>query len=89
MAKKSFEQALQLLEQIVRELESGDLPLEAALRKFEEGIELSKFCSQKLEETERRITVLLQNQAGEIVEKPLSREQNAAPGSASDDEIPF
>ncbi len=87
MAKKSFEQALQQLEQIVRELESGDLPLEAALRKFEEGIELSKFCSQKLEETERRITVLLQNEAGETIEKPLSREENAAAGS--DDELPF
>ncbi|MEJ5359725.1 MAG: exodeoxyribonuclease VII small subunit [Desulfobacterales bacterium] len=87
MAKKSFEQALQQLEQIVRELESGDLPLEAALRKFEEGIELSKFCSQKLEETERRITVLLQNEAGESVEKPLSPEPGAP--RAGDDEIPF
>lgn len=86
MAKKSFEQALQQLEQIVRELESGDLPLEAALRKFEEGIELSKFCSQKLEETERRITVLLQNEAGESVEKPLSPDQSTA--QAGDEDVP-
>lgn len=78
MAKKTFEQALQQLEQIVRELESGDLPLEAALRKFEEGIELSKLCSQKLAETERRISLLLQNESGEAIEKPLSAESSAA-----------
>lgn len=71
MAKKSFEQSLKQLEQIVRELESGDLPLELALKKFEEGVELSKFCSQKLEETERRITQLMQNSSGAVVEKPF------------------
>jgi len=71
MAKKSFEQSLKQLEQIVRELESGDLPLELALKKFEEGMELSKFCSQKLEETERRITQLMQNSSGAVLEKPF------------------
>ena len=71
MAKKSFEQSLKQLEQIVRELESGDLPLELALKKFEEGVELSKFCSQKLEETERRITLLMQDSSGAVVEKPF------------------
>ena len=64
MAKKTFEQSMKQLEQIVRELESGDLPLELAIKKFEEGMELSKFCSQKLEETERRITLLMQNSSG-------------------------
>lgn len=71
MAKKTFEQSLKQLELIVRELESGDLPLELALKKFEEGVELSKFCSQKLEETERRITMLMQNSSGAVVEKPF------------------
>jgi exodeoxyribonuclease VII small subunit len=71
MAKKSFEQSLKQLEQIVRELESGDLPLELALKKFEEGMDLSKFCSQKLEESERRITQLMQNSSGAVVEKPF------------------
>jgi len=71
MAKKSFEQSLKQLEQIVRELESGDLPLELALKKFEEGMDLSKFCSQKLEETERRITQLMQNSSGAVLEKPF------------------
>jgi len=71
MAKKSFEQSLKQLEQIVYEMESGELPLEQAIRKFEEGIELSKFCAQKLEETERKITLLMQ--AGVTVsEKPFA-----------------
>ncbi len=71
MAKKSFEQALKLLEQIVVELESGDLPLEQSIRKFEEGMELSRFCAQKLEETERKITQLIRDSSGAIVEKPF------------------
>ena len=71
MAKKSFEQSLKQLEQIVHEMESGELPLEQAIRKFEEGIELSKFCAQKLEETERKITLLMQ--AGwAVVEKSFA-----------------
>lgn len=72
MAKKSFEQSLQQLEQIVHEMESGELPLEQAIRKFEEGIELSKFCAQKLEETERKITLLMQASTGAVVEKPFA-----------------
>lgn len=60
------------LEQIVSELESGELPLEQAIRKFEEGIELSKFCAQKLEETERKITLLMQESHGVVVEKPFT-----------------
>jgi exodeoxyribonuclease VII small subunit len=68
MAKKTFEQSLKQLEQIVVELESGELSLEQAIKKFEEGMELSKFCSQKLEETERKITLLVQNSSGQAVE---------------------
>lgn len=71
MGKKSFEQSIKQLEEIVQELEAGDLPLEQAIRKFEEGMELSKFCAQKLEETEQRITLLTQNDRGQAVEKPF------------------
>jgi exodeoxyribonuclease VII small subunit len=74
MAKKTFEQSMKQLEQIVVELESGELTLEQAIKKFEEGMELSKFCSQKLEETERKITLLMQNSAGQAVEKPFPTE---------------
>jgi exodeoxyribonuclease VII small subunit len=74
MAKKTFEQSIKQLEQIVTELESGELPLEQAIKKFEEGMELSRFCSQKLEETERKITLLMQDSTGRPVEKPFSAE---------------
>jgi exodeoxyribonuclease VII small subunit len=72
MAKKTIEQAMKQLEQIVQDLESGDMPLEKAIKTFEEGVQLSKFCSQKLDETEKRITILMQNSDGKIAEVPFS-----------------
>ncbi len=71
MSKTTFEQSMKKLEQIVQELESGDLPLEEAMEKFEEGIKLSNLCSEKLDETEKKITLLLQNQEGSVLEKPF------------------
>ncbi len=59
------------LEQIVRELEAGELPLESAMKKFEDGIQLSRFCAQKLDETEQRITLLLQDSSGAVQEIPF------------------
>ena len=74
MAKKTFEQALKQLEQIVNELESGDIPLEKAIKKFEEGIALSKFCAEKLDESEKRITMLTQDAAGNVSDMPFTAE---------------
>ena len=71
MSKTTFEQSMKNLEQIVQELESGDLPLEEAMQKFEEGIKLSRLCSKKLDETENKITLLLQDQKGNVSEKPF------------------
>ncbi|RPJ80527.1 MAG: exodeoxyribonuclease VII small subunit [Deltaproteobacteria bacterium] len=71
MSKKTFEESLKQLEQIVEDLESGDLSLEKALAKFEEGVKLSKSCTSKLDEIERKITILLKDQTGEIDEKPF------------------
>jgi len=76
MAEKSFEQSLKQLEQIVRELEQGDLPLEKAIKKFEDGIKLSKYCSDKLDETEKKISLLLKEQDGEIIEKPFMKDND-------------
>lgn len=55
---KDFESALAELEAIVKELEDGQLPLEASLQRFERGIRLSRFCHTRLEDAERRIEVL-------------------------------
>ncbi|HOC59087.1 MAG TPA: exodeoxyribonuclease VII small subunit [Smithellaceae bacterium] len=61
MAKEKFEDALDKLEQIVREMEAGNLPLDSALKSFEEGIRLIRFCSAKLDEAERRVELLLED----------------------------
>lgn len=66
MSKLSFEKAMEQLEDIVRELESGELPLEKALKQFEEGIKLSKLCTQKLEESEQKINLLMEQADGSI-----------------------
>ncbi len=71
MTDQTFEKSIQGLEQIVKELEAGDLPLEAALKKFEEGVKLSKFCSAKLDEADKKVTILLQDQDGNVTEKPF------------------
>lgn len=57
------------LEEIVEELEAGDLPLEKALKKFEEGVKVSRSCTQILDETQQKVT-LLQGEGGE--ERPFS-----------------
>ncbi len=74
MAKQTFEQAMKKLEQIVQELEFGDQPLEKTLKRFEEGVNLSKFCSEKLDETEKKVTILLQDQKGNLFEEPFISE---------------
>lgn len=66
MSKATFESALKQLDEIVQALESEDLPIEEALKKFEEGIALSKYCSQKLDETERKIGILLRDKDGAV-----------------------
>jgi exodeoxyribonuclease VII small subunit len=59
MAKKTFESALSRLEQITAELEDGEPSLEQSLKKFDEGVELVRFCNQKLNEARKRIDLLL------------------------------
>lgn len=69
MAKKTFEQYIQQIETIVKELESGELPLEKAIKKFEEGIKCTNYCSKLLDETERKISILNENEDDTIEEK--------------------
>lgn len=71
MEYKDFEEALKRLEEIVGSLEKGDQPLEEALRLFEEGVRLSRYCSAKLNEAERKVEILLKNADGELAEKPF------------------
>ncbi len=64
--KEKFEEALQKLEAIVAKMEEGDLPLEEALKAFEEGVKLAKFCTGKLDEAERKVEKLIRDQGGRI-----------------------
>lgn len=69
--KVSFEQAMEQLDDIVESLENGDLSLEDSIGMFQKGIELSNLCSKKLDEAERKITMLIQTQNGELKETPF------------------
>ncbi|MBI4446352.1 MAG: exodeoxyribonuclease VII small subunit [Acidobacteria bacterium] len=71
MEIKDFEKALARLEMIVAELEKGELALEQALQLYEEGIKISRFCSSKLDEAERRVQILQKNEQGGLTEQPF------------------
>lgn len=67
----SFETGLQQLEGIVKEMETGDLPLERALELFEQGMKLSEACRKQLEDAETRVETLIKR-AGEVTLEPFS-----------------
>jgi exodeoxyribonuclease VII small subunit len=75
---KSFEASLEALEQIVRELEDGDLPLEKSLELFEQGIRLSRECQERLGQAERRIEVLLRDNQGRPMVTSFNTEDELA-----------
>ncbi len=72
MAKKveNFEHQLKRLEEIVKQLESGQLPLEDSLKIFEEGVHLSRTCHERLGDAERRVELLLQDASGGLKTEP-------------------
>lgn len=76
MAKQTFENAMKRLESIVHELEGGDLALDEAVKKFEEGVKLSRFCSSKLDETEKKVSILLKDEEGNVRVEPFLLEKN-------------
>jgi exodeoxyribonuclease VII small subunit len=71
MAKERFEEALNKLEKIVSKLEKGDIPLEESLKLFEEGVRLSRWCSHKLDEAERRVEILVKDKEGILKVQPF------------------
>ncbi len=71
MANLKFEEALSRLEEAVKTLEKGDLPLEDSLKVFEEGIRLSKSCHKMLEEAEKKVEILIQDKEGKKSAHPI------------------
>lgn len=74
MAKKTFENALRRLEQITSELEQGEPSLDKCLKKFDEGIELIKFCNSTLEEARQRVDLLIR-QNGSLASVDFPQEE--------------
>jgi exodeoxyribonuclease VII small subunit len=66
MAEIKFEDALKKLEKIVDDLEKGQLTLDEALKKYQEGVELSRVCAQRLESAKKKIDVLVKNKKGDF-----------------------
>ncbi|MDI6794996.1 MAG: exodeoxyribonuclease VII small subunit [bacterium] len=69
--KDPFEKTLSKLEEIVRRLEEGNLPLEESLALYEEGKKLAKICQERLEEARGRIEVLEKGEEGQLVGRPF------------------
>ncbi len=68
---KSFEEALEELESIVDKLEKGELTLDKSLEYFQRGVELSKYCNKRLDEVEKKMSVLVEAEDGSIKEEPV------------------
>ena len=71
-SKLNFEETMETLEKIVQELEKGDLNLDDSIAKFEEGVALSKNANKYLEEAEKKITMLVSDEEGNIKEEDFN-----------------
>ena len=73
-SNKSYEESILDLEKIVQRLESGELPLDESVQEFQKGIEISRHCSKRLDEIQKKISVLIENENGDLIEKPFLKE---------------
>ena len=87
--KKSFESQIENLEKIVAELENGKLSLDESVSKFEEGIKISKECNKTLEEAEKKITILINNDGETKEEEFKINEQKNKRGKKMNDFLTF
>ena len=86
MAEPKFEKDLEKLETIVESLEEGGLPLDASIKKFEEGINLAKRCEKALSSAEKKIEVLTKNAAGAVETKAFTSDDAPEDESAADED---
>jgi exodeoxyribonuclease VII small subunit len=84
-SEMTFEQSMERLEQIVKEMESGSLSLEDMISRFEEGQKLLKFCSSKLNEVERKIEVLVKKGDQMVPEEMETGEQSGNESGGSEE----
>ena len=74
--KGEFEKSLARLEEVVKRLESADLPLDEAMKLFEEGVKLSRDCQKQLEEAEGRVEILLKKADGKLQAEPFDTDED-------------
>src|SRR6266404_7214960 len=93
-AELNFEKAMDRLEAIVEQMESGKLPLEDLIVRYEEGMNLVKVCQERLVSAEKKIEIIARNSAGKTFVKDFEPSQETAPPSAgveptedNDDEV--
>lgn len=88
MPELKFEEALKKLESIVEGLEQGKISLEDSLKKYEEGIKLARFCTEKLEEAEKKIEILTKDSSsgGKLKKEPFKPEENTAKDKGKQEE---
>lgn len=96
MSEKSFEKSMAELEEIVEKMDKGGLSLNESLALFEKGIKLARFLREELDKAEKKITILLKDEKGEMKEEPFSlledekkSENEENPNSGGDEGIPF
>lgn len=85
MGSRQFEEAMKRLEAIVDFLEGEEISLDDALKRYEEGIKLARFCSKKLQEAEKKIEILSRDEDGKIVKKSLSVSNDESNSSIKED----
>jgi exodeoxyribonuclease VII small subunit len=86
---RTFEASLEALEQIVQQLEGGDLSLEKSLELFDQGIRLSRECQERLSQAERRIEVLMRDNQGRPVATAFNEANQTNENGASENENGF
>ena len=74
MAKDSFEKDLKRLEDIVSKMEEGDIPLDESMKLFEEGIKLSRLCSERLDKAEKKVEIITADKNGNITTSSFEAE---------------
>ena len=79
MAEPTFEKALDKLEKIVEELEGGDLALDDALKKYEEGVKLARLCTKKLDTAQKKVEILLKSEKGSVELAPFDEKKALEP----------
>lgn len=75
MAVEKFETSLKKLEEVVRKLEGGELPLEESLKAFEEGVKHAAFCAMKLNEAEKKVELLIKQKNGSFQKEEFRLEE--------------